>query len=311
MAQQLPKNFDTPAESSVASYNYVDTLEGVGQLKFYGAGIKDSISSRQILTGQIIEPNPLTIVVGSGNNVDFVLPPFNLPKTTKGTGILTFNTVVNNTTTLKLQALKTTGTKNTDSVSTTTVSHANGNFSTTVTILKEGYFSSFQLENDGSNPTDGYLTVIRGGVTLASVSGLQGFGTVTFTENQYKDLLHVGDVVTINAGSSFHQPYYKSAFSYSDSYFTITNQNAPATNANLFICSYVDTNYTKCGEITTATLTGTENNCMQMSFSQVNFKIGESLQLKIFNTGANGATISIDPTGLTPLVFYCPFKLNL
>jgi hypothetical protein len=64
MADLLPQNFPTPAESSITSYNWTDVASGAGYQRFYGFHTKDSSSEqKQLSTESLDSENPKTQVL--------------------------------------------------------------------------------------------------------------------------------------------------------------------------------------------------------------------------------------------------------
>lgn len=90
MADNLPLNFNIPAENSIYSYSWTDVAEGRGIIKFYGANWKDQSTLHYYLSDNII--NSKTIVTTGTTtstnwekvlDVDFDIT-FNNPRNLKG-----------------------------------------------------------------------------------------------------------------------------------------------------------------------------------------------------------------------------------
>tara|TARA_R100001530_G_scaffold74586_1_gene52508 strand:- start:10 stop:585 length:576 start_codon:yes stop_codon:yes gene_type:complete len=100
MADQLPVNFATPTEGSIASYNYTDVADGTGVIVFYGAITEDDSGSDYILTTKTTPSRGIAenrYINQTNSPYDFDLTAFNLPRTVKGTATAHFEIAVGST----------------------------------------------------------------------------------------------------------------------------------------------------------------------------------------------------------------------
>lgn len=82
MADTLPLNFPIPAEGSIVSYNWSDTLNGLGYITFYPT-ITDNSTAENILSPEIIQGEAYISASGTVDTT-FSSSTFNTPKTIKG-----------------------------------------------------------------------------------------------------------------------------------------------------------------------------------------------------------------------------------
>jgi len=95
----VPIVYRKSTEAALASYNFTDIAEGTGVVTYYGATTNDSVGEEYVLLSQTLYSYSLstatTITNGTGSytkfgDYDFDLSTFSLPKTIKGTCLISF-----------------------------------------------------------------------------------------------------------------------------------------------------------------------------------------------------------------------------
>lgn len=90
----IPPVFRKSSEAAIASYSFTDIAEGTGIVKYYGFVEEDSGGVDYYLSTQAVFSRDIDITATGGASAsidaDFDLPPFNLPRTVKGTALVTF-----------------------------------------------------------------------------------------------------------------------------------------------------------------------------------------------------------------------------
>lgn len=84
----LQQKFTREQESPIATYNYTDVAEGTGIITFYAAAntVSGGVIDYFLTTDSTLRSDPIT---GTAASYDFDLSAFNLPRTIKGTGVIT------------------------------------------------------------------------------------------------------------------------------------------------------------------------------------------------------------------------------
>lgn len=115
----FPQPFTT-ASQAIVSYDFTDIENGIGINRYYAGATEDSTGITYILTdsnlpGARIDANNYATINGNAAEVDFDLTSFSVPKTVKGTMLVSFHMYSDGTNaTCKVQLKKLSGAVETD-----------------------------------------------------------------------------------------------------------------------------------------------------------------------------------------------------
>ena len=85
----IPRIYRKSGERAIASYNYIDIVDGLGFVTFNLTNTQTSALTNYIINNKTLIVSGTTGLIGATTSYDFKTSAFNLPRTVNGTAYLT------------------------------------------------------------------------------------------------------------------------------------------------------------------------------------------------------------------------------